>query len=259
MNIATDLFLEERRQEILKYVNERGRASVTELSQQFGVSEVTIRGDLQSLADAGLVVRTHGGAVPVAAGPVVPSLSLRRRQQVAEKDRIGAAGAALIANGDAVFLDSSSTTLAIAQRLKHHRDVTLITNSLAIAQEVLDVPGVTVVMPGGSLRRETASLVGLDGVEQLQKYNIRLGFFGAHGLTVEEGLTDVSAAEAETKRPVVSMCRRVIGVVDASKWGRVGLASFANLQDVQTIIADTGAPAEMVAQVRHLGVEVMLV
>ena len=119
-----DLFLEERRQAILKHINQNGRASVAELSQQFGVSEVTIRGDLQALAEQNLVVRTHGGAVPVTSGPAVPSLALRRRQQVSEKERIGAAGAALVANGDAIFLDSSSTTLAIAHRLKNRRDVT---------------------------------------------------------------------------------------------------------------------------------------
>jgi DeoR family transcriptional regulator of aga operon/DeoR family fructose operon transcriptional repressor len=253
-----DLFLEERRQEILRRIQQRGRASVSELSQEFGVSEVTVRGDLQALAELNLIVRTHGGAVPVTPGPVVPSLALRRRQQVAEKERIGAAGAALIANGDAVFLDSSSTTLAIAQRLKHLRDVTLITNSLAIAEEALDMPGVTAVMPGGTLRRETASLVGVGGVEILRQYNIRLGFFGAHGITLEEGLTDVSAAEAETKRPLVGMCRRVIAVLDASKWGRVGVASFAGLQDVQTVITDRQAPEDLVGQVRAAGIEVLV-
>ena len=197
--------------------------------------------------------------MPAAAGPVVPSLSLRRQQQSDEKARIGAAGAALIANGDAVFLDSSSTTLAIAQQLKNHRDVTLITNSLAIAQETLDTPGLTVVMPGGTLRRETASLVGSDGLDLLRQYNIRLGFFGAHGITLEDGLTDVSAAEAETKRPLVHMCRQVIAVLDASKWGRVGLASFADLKDVQTIITDLHAPERMLQQVRALGIDVTIV
>jgi len=254
-----DLFLEERRQEILRRIQQRGRASVSELSQEFGVSEQTVRGDLQALAELSLIVRTHGGAVPAAAVPVVPSLSLRRRQQVAEKARIGAAGAALIANGDAVFLDSSSTTLAIAQGLKNHRDVTLITNSLAIAEETLDTPGLTLVMPGGTMRRETASLVGSDGLGLLRQYNIRLGFFGAHGITLEDGLTDVSAAEAETKRPLVRMCRQVIAVLDASKWGRVGLASFADLKDVQTIITDRHAPESMLQQVRALGVNITIV
>jgi DeoR/GlpR family transcriptional regulator of sugar metabolism len=254
-----ELYPEERRQEILKRVGQQGRVSVTELSQQFGVSEVTVRSDLQALAERSLIVRTHGGAVLANPSHLVPSLAMRRLQQPVEKDRIGAAAAALVRDGDAIILDSSSTTLAIAQRLKNHHDLTLITNSLAIAQEMLDAPGVTLVMPGGTVRRETASLVGPDGVAFLRKYNIQRGFFGAHGLSVAEGLTDVSAPEAELKRPLVVLCRQVIAVLDATKWGRVGLASFASLSQVHQVITDAHAPAELVRQVCDLGIDVKLV
>jgi DeoR/GlpR family transcriptional regulator of sugar metabolism len=254
-----DLYLEERRQEILKQVNQHGRASVVELSQQFGVSEVTIRADLQALAERNLVVRTHGGAVPAGRGLHDLSLAIRLQQQVVEKSRIGEVGAAMVANGDAIILDTSSTALAIAQRLRNHRDLTIITNSLAIAQGMLDAPGVTVVMPGGTLRRDTASLIGIDGLEMLQKFNIQKGFFGAHGISLPEGLTDVSADEAEVKRPLVAMCRQVIAVLDATKWGRVGLASFARLEEVDRVITDVHAPADLVGQVRAMGIEIILV
>jgi DeoR/GlpR family transcriptional regulator of sugar metabolism len=257
-----DLFPEERRQEILKQVSQSGRVSVGDLSRRFRVSEVTIRTDLQALVERNLVVRTHGGAVvATAAGaiPLVPSLASRLLEQPAEKERIGEAAAAMVENGDAIILDSSSTCLAIAQRLKNHRDLTVVTNSLAIAQEMLDGPGVTVVMPGGTLRRETASLVGPDGVDFLRKYNIRKGFFGAHGLTLAEGLTDVSAPEAEVKRPLVALCRHRIAVLDATKWGRVGLASFASITDFQIVITDTQAPADLLRRIGDLGIEVIVV
>jgi DeoR/GlpR family transcriptional regulator of sugar metabolism len=254
-----ELFLEERRQEILRQVQKAGRVSVSELSQLFGVSEVTIRADLQALADDNLLVRTHGGAVPAGRGLPDISLSMRRQQQVTEKNRIGEAGAALVADGDAIFLDTSSTALAIAQRLKEHRHLTIISNSLAIAQELLDAPGITVVMPGGTLRRETASLIGPEGIDLLRKYNIQKGFFGAHGLSVPEGLTDVSAAEAEVKRPLVAMCRQVVAVLDATKWGRVGLASFARLDEINTVITDAHAPQERIAEIRAHGIEVLVV
>ncbi|HEY3288883.1 MAG TPA: DeoR/GlpR family DNA-binding transcription regulator [Anaerolineae bacterium] len=254
-----ELYLEERRQEILRQVQKAGRVSVYDLSQQFGVSEVTIRADLQSLADSNLLVRTHGGAVPAGRGLPELSLSLRRQQQVSEKNRIGEAGANLVADGDAIFLDTSSTALAIAQRLKHLRHLTIITNSLAITQEMLDAPGVTVVMPGGLLRRETVSLVGADGLEMLRKFNIQKGFFGAHGLSIPEGLTDVSAAEADVKRPLVAMCRHVIAVIDATKWGRVGLASFAPLSEIDTVITDSLAPAARIDDVRGRGIQVITV
>jgi DeoR family transcriptional regulator of aga operon len=259
METPEDLYLEERRQEILKRVNQCQRVSVTELSRQFRVSEVTIRSDLQVLAEQGLIVRTHGGAVPASPGLHDLSLALRRQKQVREKHRIGEAGAALVADGDAIFLDSSSTALAIAQRLKDHRYLTIVTNSLAVSQEMLDAAGATVVMPGGKLRRDTASLVGTDGLEMLRKFNIQKGFFGAHGISVPDGLTDVSAEEAEVKRPLVAMCRQVIAVLDATKWGRAGLASFAQPEEIDIVITDVDAPAESVEQVRSLGIEVILV
>ena len=121
-----------------------------------------------------------------------------------EKAHIGAAAAALIRDGDAIFLDSSSTALAIAQCLKDRRYLTVVTNGLAVAQELLDAPGVDVVVIGGRLRKDTASLVGTSGLDLLRHINLQKGFFGSHGITVEEGLTDVSADEAELKRPVVA-------------------------------------------------------
>jgi DeoR/GlpR family transcriptional regulator of sugar metabolism len=259
LKMLKDLYLEERRQEILRQISQQGRISVSDMSRQFGVSEVTIRSDLQALADRNLIVRTHGGAVPATPGLYNLSLASRRQQQVQEKSRIGKAGAALVKNGDAIFLDSSSTALTIAQRLKSHRHLTIITNGLAVAQEMLDAPGVTVVTLGGILRRDTASLIGTDGLQMLRKFNIQKGFFGAHGISFPEGLTDVSAEEAEVKRPLVAMCRQVIAVLDATKWGQIGLASFASLEQIHAVITDVHAPPDLVEKLRASGVEVTLV
>lgn len=254
-----DLYLEERRQEILRRIEQAGRAAVAELSQALGVSEVTIRADLQALAEQKLVIRTHGGAIPVGRARVELALVTRRQWQVQEKSRIGQAAATLIANGDAVFLDSSSTALAIVQHLKNHRHLTIVTNSLVIAQEMQDAPGVRLVIPGGTLQRETVSLIGRDGLDMLRKFNIQKGFFGAHGISLAEGLTDVSAEEAEVKRAMVAMCRQTIALLDATKWGRVGLASFAQPDEINTIITDIDAPADLIEQVRAVGIEVVLV
>jgi len=251
--------VQERRHDILDNVQRTGRASVADLSLAYGVSEVTIRTDLQMLAEQGLLVRTHGGAIP--AGRLSPelSLALRRQQQTLAKDHIGEAGAALIEDGDAVYLDTSSTALAIARHLTHHRHVTVITNSIAIVQELIDYPHLVVVVPGGRLRAETASLIGVDGLDFVRRFNIQKGFFGAHGLTVDEGLTDVSVDEADVKRVLVGLCRQVVAVLDATKWGRVGLASFAALDQIDTIITDQSAPPAQVAAVRAAGVDVLLV
>lgn len=259
MESSAELYLAERRRAIVELVQAQGRVTVAELSQRFGVSEVTIRADLQTLAEQKLLVRTHGGAVALGSDAGDLALALCRQQRVKEKSRIGQAGAERIANGDAIFLDSSSTSLAIAYHLKQHRYVTVVTNSLEIAHELFDAPTVDVVMVGGVLQRETASLVGAHGLDDIRNFNLQKGFFGAHGIDRVAGLTDVSADEAAVKRPLAAMCRQVIAVLDATKWGRVGLASFAGLDQVSVIITDAEAPAAMVAQMRAEGIEAVIV
>jgi DeoR family transcriptional regulator of aga operon len=254
-----ELSVAERRQGILDQVGEAGRVSVAELSQGFGLSEVTIRSDLQALADSGLLLRTHGGAIALGASRDYLSLSMRIQQQVQEKAHIGAAAAALVRDGDAIFLDSSSTALAIAYCLGDRRYLTVATNSLAVAQELLDAPGIDVIVIGGRLRRDTASLVGTTGLDALKTINLRRGFFGSHGITLEEGLTDVSADEAELKRPVVEVCREVVAVVDRTKWGRVGVSSFAMAKQINRVITDQDAPRDLVDQIRSAGADVILV
>ena len=258
MEISIDLYPAERQQHILAHLNRNGRASVSELSQMFGVSEVTIRADLQALVAGDLIVRTHGGAVLAPRAPEL-SLTLRRQQQVDAKERIGAAAAEFVANGDAIFLDASSTALVLAHALRLRRDLTILTHSLVVAQSMLDASGVTVVMTGGTLQRETVSLMGTDGLAILRKYNLKTGFFGAHGLSFPEGMTDVSAGEAEVKRQVVALCRQVVALIDATKWGRIGPASFAHPQDLHVIITDTQAPIVLVEQARALGTRVLQV
>jgi DeoR/GlpR family transcriptional regulator of sugar metabolism len=252
-----DLYREERRQAILERLAFQGRVSVAELSAAFGVSEVTVRADLQALAERKLALRTHGGAV--AAGGSELALVLRRQRQVKEKGRIGAAGAAMVSNGDAIFLDSSSTSLAIAHHLKRHSHVTVVTNSLEVAHELFDAPAIDLLLVGGSLQRATASLVGAQGLEQLPAVNLAKGFFGAHGLSCDAGLTDVSPEEAAVKRPLVARCRQVIAVIDSTKWGRAGVASFASLDQVSCVITDAGAPEEGVREVQAAGVKVQIV
>ncbi|MHB1319404.1 MAG: DeoR/GlpR family DNA-binding transcription regulator [Anaerolineae bacterium] len=252
------VFPEERRQAIVDLVQRHGRVEVADLSQRFDVTGATIRADLQLLADQGALVRTHGGAIPVGAGLYELSLVKRRQQHGTQKARIARAASALIEDGEAVFIDSSSTALAIVEHIRQRRDLTVVTNSLVVAQELLGLPNVTVVMPGGTLHHDTVSLIDAGGLAVLQRYHIAKGFFGAHGLTLADGLTDVSESEAWVKRALVAMCRQVIVVVDATKWGRTGVASFARVQDVHSVITDVDAPIEMVQSVRETGVEVAL-
>jgi len=259
MSELRELYLEERRQKVLHRVKSEGRVSVLQLSQEFGVSEVTVRNDLRALAERKLIVRTHGGAILAGGGLYELTLSSRIQQQVDEKNRIGEAGAAMVLSGDAIILDSSSTALSIAAHLKNHRHLTVVTNGLAVAQELQNAPGVTVILTGGKMRSETFSVVGATQPDMLRKFNIQKGFFGAHGITIEHGLTDVNADEAEMKHWLAEMCLQVIAVLDATKWGKVGVVSFVPIDRISTVITDSHVPHDLVEQLRSLKTQIILV
>ncbi|MBC8447445.1 MAG: DeoR/GlpR transcriptional regulator [Chloroflexi bacterium] len=250
----------ERQQEILTLLQQQKRVSVTDLSHHFGVSTVTIRADLSELERRGLLTRTHGGAMPPA--PIIepePAFAQRRLSHREEKQRIGAAAAALVHDGEAIALDASTSALAVAEQIKDRRELTVVTNGLMIAIELADAPGISVMMPGGLLRSEAFSLVSGMGNDCLAQLNISKGFFGARGLTIDEGLTDVDNFEVEMKRALVAACKEVIAVVDSSKWGHLAVASFASLEQLDHAIADVAAPADMVADLCAQGIEVTLV
>ncbi len=250
--------LAERRQAILAALEEAGQLSVDDLSSRFDVSEVTIRQDLQALSERGLLLRTRGGAY---SSNTLPELSfeLRQQQYAAQKARIGQAAAGLVHFGDTVFLDASTTVQTIIPHLKRLAELTIITNSLKVAINLLDSPHIHVILPGGSLRRTSISLVEQPHCDLIEDLNIQLGFFGARGLTIVEGLSDVHLGEVKMKRAMVERCQRVVGLIDARKWGKVAASTFAYLHQIDTIISDTAAPASLVEQVRQQQVEVILV
>ncbi len=238
-------------------MREGGGLSVAELSQRFDVSEVTIRTDLRALSSRDLLIRPRGRALAMGASPEL-TFDIRRQLHAEEKDRIGRCAAALVTPGDTIALDASTTALAMLPYLKRLPELTLVSNSLKVALSLLDAPQVHLIVPGGYLRRESISLVGQTG-SLLADLHVRTGFFGAWGLTIENGLTDVNLEEVNTKRRLIERCQRAVGLVDSHKWGQVAAATFARLDQVQQIITDVAAPADLVEEVRRCGVEVTLV
>lgn len=242
-------------------VVEKRRASVAELSSLFDVSKVTIRNDLDELERRGLVVRTHGGALAIDQDHKKFELSfdIREELQREEKRLIGQMAASLVQDGDAIALDASTTALQVAKRIKDRRELTVVTNGIRIVLEFVDSPHITVVMPGGILRRDAVSLVGELGEEVLAKFNVQKGFFGARGVTLEEGLTDVDSYEVQLKRVMVRTAKEVIAIVDHTKWGQVAFASFAFVDEIDKVITGDKAPPDLVAALRQRGVEVLFV
>lgn len=254
------LYLQERLDQILSILREQGRVSVSELSDKFEVSAVTIRNDLATLDQQGRLVRTHGGAVlRNHQVPELPAFALRKELHICEKERIGRAAAGLVRDGDAIALDASTTAWQVARHLKDRRELTVVTNGLFIALEFVDSPSVTVVMPGGMLRAASASLVGDEGACILDRYHVQKGFFSAGGFTLDEGLTDTSQYEVELKQRMVERSKEVIALVDSSKWGLVTFASLASVDQLDWVITDGAAPPDMVSALRQREVDVMLV
>jgi len=258
--MADKLFPAERMDQITSLLQQNGRVSVADLQERYGVSAVTIRNDLATLEQQGLLVRTHGGAVAKPSAGVEPlAFALRKELHLAEKERIGRHAAALVRDGDSIALDASTTAWYVARHLKDRRELTVVTNGLFVALEFVDSPGVTVVMPGGQLRAASASLVGSDGACILDRYHVQRGFFGAGGFTLEEGLTDTNQYEVELKQRMVARSKEVIAVVDSSKWGEVTFAPLASVAQLDRVITDDGAPADMVAALGQRGIDVSLV
>src|SRR5947208_6725487 len=166
------LFTPERRQQIVRMLEEEQRVTVPALSQHFAVSEVTIRKDLAWLEEQGLALRTHGGAIATAAGagPSEMSFDVRERQHT-EKERIGEAAASYVQDGETIALDASTTALALAPFLGSKRHLTVVTNGVRTGMELLQVPTLSVLMLGGMLRRESYSVVGMWGKSVLQQVN----------------------------------------------------------------------------------------
>jgi DeoR/GlpR family transcriptional regulator of sugar metabolism len=259
---ADVVFARERRAEIARLVATSGRARVADLAARFGVSEVTIRKDLAVLEEDHLVVRAHGGAIAPPEDRPEPAFRERERLQREAKVAIGAAAAARVGDGESIVLDASSTALYLARSLKERdawHGLTVVTNSIPIATELADHPGITVLMLGGRVRGEALSIVGPLGDGFFDRVNVQKAFLGAAGLTLEAGLTDATEEEAHIKRAMVAAAREVHALADHTKWGRVASVTFCRPDRLGGIFTDRAAPAGMVDAFRAAGIEVVAV
>jgi DeoR/GlpR family transcriptional regulator of sugar metabolism len=252
----------DRRQRIVAFVQGRGSALVSELSELLGVSEVTVRSDLATLAGRGLLLRTHGGVMLPEVPPLELTFATRDVSNVDVKRRIGLAAAELVQDGQSVVLDASTTALQVARALRANRalqDVTIITNGVHTALELLDVPGLTTILTGGQLRSTAVSLTGALASDLLARVHASIGFFGAKGLTTVQGLTDVNLQEVEMKTAMAAVCERIVGVVDHTKLGQVSLATFVPIGQLDLVITDDDADPAYVRDLEAVGPEVQLV
>lgn len=250
---------EERRRTILETLNRDGRVFVKELADQFQTSQVTIRKDLEVLHEQNHLHRTHGGALPCREG-ALEDPTLREKEQLHRKEKlhIAAAAARMVNEGQVVILDSGTTTTAIARALRIFKKLTVVTNAVNIAAELAGTP-IDVILTGGTLRKNSFSLVGPIAEETLRSLNADILFLGVDGFDVHHGLSTPNLLESKVNRVMVEVARRTVAVCDSSKFGRRSLSLIVPTSAVHQVITDHGIARSDLRTLKKAGVEVNLV
>jgi DeoR/GlpR family transcriptional regulator of sugar metabolism len=248
----------DRHELILRRLEADGRVSVASLSDEAGVSEMTIRRDLETLENAGALSRVHGGAVPAQSQSYEPPFAVRSARHVEAKRRIGAAAAGLVHDGETVILDAGTTTLEVANALRGRRNLRLLALSLHIADLLVDEPGLTVMLPGGTARAGERSLIGELVLRGFQDLSFDTVFLTAGGVDIDHGISEYNLDDAAVKRAAFASARRRIAVADSSKLGRAAFARVAPLEELDVLVTDQEASPAFVQAARAAGVEVIL-
>ena len=253
-----EMLIEERRQHILVLIQQEGRALVGELSVALGVSQITIRKDLEHLQSKGLILRTHGGALRLQSGALFdPSLQEKQEQHSAEKQRIATAAAKMVQEGQCVMLDSGTTTTAIAQALKRFSRLTVVTNAVNIAAELAGTD-FEVILVGGTLRKNSFSLVGPLAEDVLKDIYADILFLGVDGFDLEIGITTPNFLESRVNRAMVKASRQVVAVCDSTKFSRRTLCRIVPTSAIHCLITDSDLSAGIAETLRNQNIEVVL-
>ncbi len=246
---------EERRQAILGRLQADGKVVATELSAALEVSPDTVRRDLRELADAGLLRRVHGGALPPMHG--ARPYAVRSEQAPAAKAAIARATSKLVRDGQVILLDAGTTTLEVARHLPTDLEATVITNSPGIAVVLAEHPSVDVSVLGGILDKNAHALVGAATIEALRSIRADLLVLGVCSLHPEVGITVLELEESYVKRAMIANAAEVVAVSSAEKLGSAAPYVVAPLDELTYLVTEHSVPDEQVAQYEALGVEVV--
>jgi DeoR family transcriptional regulator of aga operon len=262
LKVSGDLPIEVRREHILTFIEAHDFVRVSDLSTRFRVSEVTVRGDLEALAERGQIRRIRGGARPRALPYQEIPFEEMKSARIGEKALIGQAAANLINPGETIILDVGTTTTAVARALMDRQDlhdIVIFTNGLNIALELeAAIPRFTVVVTGGTLRPMQHSLVDPLAGPMLERINAHTVFLGCNGIEPNVGVTNVNLPEAEVKRRMLRAAHRRIVVADGSKVGGIKLAHLCGIDEIDLLITDSSADPAVVKALREKDLEVLV-
>ncbi|MFH0963520.1 MAG: DeoR/GlpR family DNA-binding transcription regulator [Planctomycetota bacterium] len=249
-----------RRRELFALLLRHENISTSEMALRFRVNPMTIRRDLKLLEESGHALRSYGGAVAAQRITFEFAFDQRRRNHLAEKQRIGAAAAAMIEEGQTLFIDTGTTTLMVAKALaRATAHCTVVTSSLVIASELWTHSSVELVLLGGRVRQGSPDLVGPGTEMMLDRLTADIAFLGSDGIDLARGSFAGDIEAARVAQRMAASARRVVIVADSSKLGVAGAACYMKSEEMQELITDRGADPSVVAELVRRGVRVTLV
>lgn len=248
----------ERRKHILDLIEEGNSITVGELCHLLNVSDMTIRRDLRSLSNAGLLERVHGGALLRRGRSYEPPYITRMVENIQKKEVIGQRAAALVADGDSIALDVGTTTLELAKCLRNTANLTVITASVHIANVLSEAPSLRLVLTGGILRTQELSLIGHIAERTFRDFHVDKAFVGVGGLDLKDGLTEYNVEDMLVKRAMIENADQVILVTDSSKLGKNCFATIAPLSVVDILVTDSEIPEKFKEKLAQEGIQIII-
>ncbi|MDI6870178.1 MAG: DeoR/GlpR family DNA-binding transcription regulator [Bacillota bacterium] len=248
----------ERQLIITSLIRANKTVSVDDLSKRFNVSFNTIRRDLDALERQGILRRTQGGAILVEFGQFAQPFHVRKAEYSEEKAAIGRVAARLVTENDIIIIDAGTTAQQVAKNLGHLQHVTILTNSLEVANDLLVHANITVIPCGGVLRPTSRSMVGIPAEQFFSQFHADKAFIGVGGISLETGLTNPNIHETAVKKKMIEAAKEVIVVADHHKFERVSLSPIAPITAVHKIVTDNKTPAVIIKNLENLGIEVIV-
>ncbi|MDD3840551.1 MAG: DeoR/GlpR family DNA-binding transcription regulator [Clostridia bacterium] len=256
---AREITAEKRRNKIIDIITRDGKVKVSQLSNLFNISEVTIRNDLSELEADGVLERTHGGAISTSKAYFNMSFHERMKTNKQEKMKIAETAANMVNDGDYIMFNSGTTTLYTAQKLRNNKNLVIVTNAISIAHEISHFNGVQIILLGGNYNPKYQFTYGDDTINGLKKYKVDKLILSVDGISAKDGITTFLHLESEINRQMIKRVNKVIAVADHTKINRVSFAYIDKVNVIDTLITDTKADKEHIEILKEKGIEVIVV
>lgn len=253
------IFAEERKSMIVELVNNDVKTTVNNLCEQFSVSPATIRNDLRELEEAGLLKRTHGGAISNMRASYEPNTYQKEVENVLQKQEIAKYAVQFIQDGDTIALDTGTSTFELAKLLTKYNDLLIVTYDLQIAAFLEQKSNANIYIAGGIVRRDFHYTYGQKALESISDLHVDKVFLAANGVCARRGLTTPKMETSDMKEKLISLGEQNILLADSSKMDVTAFVKFADLAQIDILVTDDGIPAETAEQIRTEGVDLRIV